>query len=68
MSTMHDLHPITDIAAGRARRAGAEDEFAEAARLIHDLKRLVDAGLVVIDEPFFGPARYRAVYDALDAA
>jgi hypothetical protein len=68
MSTIHDLHSITDIATGRARRLGAEDEFAEAARLIHDLKRLVDAGLVVIDEPFFGPARYRLVYDELNAA
>jgi hypothetical protein len=42
----------------RAEAPGSADEFAGVDELISDLAALLDAGLVVVDEPVLGPARY----------
>jgi hypothetical protein len=49
-------------------RQPAPDDFVEARRLIEDLAALVDAGLVVIVDPVWGPARYGVHTKLADAA
>ena len=46
----------------------AEADLAEADQLIRDLGALIDAGLVVVEEHVFGPARYAAPRPQLDEA
>ena len=68
MNTMTDFWPHADLTDLRNNRATVGAEFAEAARLIADLRVLVDGGLIDVDEPFGGPARYRAAHGEAEAA
>ena len=44
--------------------AGADDDLAEADRLIEDLAALVESGLIVVHQHVLGPARYAASFTA----
>jgi hypothetical protein len=67
MKSSTDRDMLRDLPEPSATRTTAAAELVDAAQLIADLKTLVDCGLIDIDEPFAGPARYRPAADSAEA-